>query len=68
MEDNKARNLCGGAKLKSPNIELMRFLVMLLIMGHHLYHIGLEGTYLTRMNITGTFTPLVRIEETIVPD
>ncbi len=38
----------GGAKLKSPNIELMRFLVMLLIMGHHLYHIGLEGTYLTR--------------------
>ena len=27
-------------------------------------HIGYE----TRMNITGTFTPLVRIEETIVPD
>lgn len=49
MENNKARNLCvWGAKLKSPNIELMRFLVMLLIMGHHLYHIGLEGTYLTR--------------------
>ena len=38
----------GGAKLKFPNIELMRFLVMLLIMGHHLYHIGLEGAYLTR--------------------
>lgn len=27
------------------NIELLRFVGMLLIMGHHLYHIGFEGLY-----------------------
>ena len=28
----------------------------------------LQDSIIENMNITGTFTPLVRIEETIVPD
>ena len=38
-----------------------------IVVGHP--HLGAEFCRVwSRLNITGTFTPLVRIEETIVPD
>ncbi len=54
-----------GGGWKAYNVELMRFLGILMIMGHHLYHIGFEGAYIFRncwvwvdfyFILTGAFT------------
>ena len=44
VDENNKLTFEGGRQ----NVELLRFIGMLLIMGHHLYHIGFVGSYICR--------------------
>jgi len=44
VDENNKLTFEGGGQ----NVELLRFIGMLLIMGHHLYHIGFVGSYICR--------------------
>ena len=73
VDENNKLTFEGGRQ----NVELLRFIGMLLIMGHHLYHIGFVGSYICRncwvwvdfyFILTGIFTykhfsSILRIEK-----
>lgn len=62
-DENKNKCPRGGGQKQ--NIELLRFIGMLMIMGHHLYHIGYNDSYICKncwvwvdfyFILTGAFT------------
>ena len=62
-DENKKQMSAGGGQKQ--NIELLRFIGMLMIMGHHLYHIGYNDSYICKncwvwvdfyFILTGAFT------------